>query len=75
MDLNPNYYPDIDDPALCDHCWHPCHSDDAVTDGIIALCGSLRGNGCADTAIWEGGYIIGTNGVIWASLPTLHLRG
>lgn len=37
-----------DDPVLCDECGHPCHADDAVTDGTIALCGSFRGNGCAD---------------------------
>jgi hypothetical protein len=48
MDLNPNYYQDIDNPVSCDECGHPCHADDAVTDGTIVLCGSLRGNGCAD---------------------------
>jgi hypothetical protein len=63
--LNPNYYPDIDDPALCDHCGHPCHSDDAVTDGNIALCGSFRGNGCADRAMWRGDLIVGIDGNEW----------
>ena len=58
MVLNPNYYPDIEDPTPCDECGHPCHSDDAVTDGNIALCGTLRGNGCADRAVWGVGEII-----------------
>ena len=48
VELNPNYYQDTDEPVACDECGHPCHADDAVTDGNIALCGSLRGNGCAD---------------------------
>jgi len=51
--MNPNYYQDIEEPVLCDECGHPCHADDAITDGTIALCGSLRGNGCADRAIDE----------------------
>lgn len=34
--------------VACDECGHPCHADDAVSDGVVALCGSLRGNGCAD---------------------------
>ena len=34
--------------VLCDQCGEPCHADDAVTDGVVTLCGSFRGNGCAD---------------------------
>lgn len=63
--VNPNYYDDIDNPALCDHCWHPCHSDDAATDGNVSLCGSLRGNGCADRAVWRGDVIVGIDGKEW----------
>lgn len=63
--LNPNYYADTDNPALCDHCWHPCHSDDAATDGNVSLCGSLRGNGCADRAVWRGDMIVGIDGKEW----------
>jgi hypothetical protein len=63
--VNPNYYADIDNPALCDHCWHPCHSDDAATDGNVSLCGSLRGNGCADRAVWRGDAIVGIDGKEW----------
>lgn len=48
MNLNPNYYQDTENPVACDECGHPCHADDAVTDDFITLCGSLRGNGCAD---------------------------
>jgi hypothetical protein len=48
MELNPNYYQDVKEPVLCDECGHPCHADDAVSDDFIVLCGSLRGNGCAD---------------------------
>ena len=60
MNINPNYYQDTEEPVMCDECGHPCHADDAVTDGNIALCGSLRGNGCADRALWDGDIIIGT---------------
>jgi hypothetical protein len=60
MEHHPNYYQDTDEPVLCDECGHPCHADDAVTDGTIALCGSLRGNGCAERAIWDGDIIIGS---------------
>jgi hypothetical protein len=63
--MNPNYYPDVDDPVLCDHCGHPCHADDAVTDGNIALCGSFRGNGCGDRAVWRGDLIVGIDGGVW----------
>lgn len=63
--VNSNYYADIDNPALCDHCWHPCHSDDAATDGNVSLCGSLRGNGCADRAVWRGDAIVGIDGKEW----------
>lgn len=57
--MNPNYYQDVETPVECVECGHPCHADDAVTDGNIALCGSLRGNGCAERAIWSGEYIVG----------------
>lgn len=63
--VNPNYYADVDNPALCEHCWHPCHSDDAATDGNVSLCGSLRGNGCADRAVWRGDVIVGIDGKEW----------
>ena len=53
-DMNPNYYQDTPNPVACDECGHPCHADDAVTDGVVALCGSLRGNGCADRVRVEG---------------------
>ena len=35
-------------PVLCDRCGEPCHADDAVTDSVVTLCGSFRGNGCGD---------------------------
>jgi len=57
--MNTNYYQDVEEPVMCDECGHPCHADDAVTDGSIALCGSLRGNGCAERAIWDGDIIKG----------------
>jgi hypothetical protein len=32
----------------CDGCGIVCDAMDAVTDGAVSLCGSFRGNGCAD---------------------------
>ena len=47
--MNPNYYQDVEEPVPCDECGHPCHADDAVhTEDSRDLCGSLRGNGCAE---------------------------
>jgi hypothetical protein len=36
------------DALICDGCGGPCDADDAITDGFVNLCGSFRGNGCAD---------------------------
>lgn len=63
MEINPNYYQDTDTPVLCVACGHPCHADDAVTDGFVTFCGFLRGNGCADRVVWDdAGFIIGVMG-------------
>lgn len=63
MEINPNYYQDVEEPVMCVECGHPCHADDAVTDGSISFCGSLRGNGCADRIEWDDdGLIIGVRG-------------
>jgi hypothetical protein len=39
---------DEDEGVKCDGCGIVCDAMDAVTDGAVSLCGSFRGNGCAD---------------------------
>ena len=36
--------------VTCDGCGIVCDAVDAVSDDVIALCGSVYGNGCADMA-------------------------
>ena len=39
------------DAVHCDKCGTVCDPTDAWTDGTVALCGSVYGNGCADHAL------------------------
>lgn len=60
-----------EDGTTCDECGGPCDADDAVTDDCVNLCGSLHGNGCADT--WHDAGAMFVDGVLVARTRTITL--